>query len=382
MTAKDAPEQKTSPVPSRDGAGGKRQTVERGLRELVAALSAGSRLPPLTELRRTFGVGAGTVQTALEVLGHEGLIVTRHGAGSFVAPSSSGDDLVSPPAASDRAVPASSVLIALVLQRDGFVNACLDHLAEQAGRSGRAVEVHFDTDQRTEDEVLQMAERGPVGFVVIGRRAEWAAELLYARGYPVVVLGEPPSNVDPKVPTIFSDAEAGGYMAARHLLSLGHQRIAFLHQIPAHELTLRRRGQGHLRALREAGLDDGHPVVLNGEGDLSAWCADTDAVRRTFNAADAPTAVAAWSDGPALMLISALHRAGLHVPEDVSVIGYDNSAFASQSLPPLDSVDQHIDVLIQHALMLLLHASTRLVLPTAVVRPALVLRASTAPWKK
>jgi DNA-binding LacI/PurR family transcriptional regulator len=162
-------------------------------------------------------------------------------------------------------------------------------------------------------------------------------------------------------------------------LSLGHRRILYLHQAPELEsLRRRRRWRGHERAMREAEV--GEPWLTARYQDFNERFATPEQVRSYFTGPEAPTAVVCWYDGLAMELMNHLRRAGLSVPEDVSVIGYDNLPLGENTWPALDTIDLHMDEQVRHAVDLLsLPARRRAAMSATLITPTLIRRASCAP---
>ncbi|HEU4349409.1 MAG TPA: LacI family DNA-binding transcriptional regulator [Actinoplanes sp.] len=161
--------------------------------------------------------------------------------------------------------------------------------------------------------------------------------------------------------------------ALRHLIDLGHRRIAFLDGGKGAVAAARRRG--YREAIRRAGLE---PLVIPGdhteEGGIAAG-------RVLAAAPDRPTAVVASNDRCAVGLLDAFLRHGLAVPQDVSVVGYDDSTLARLAHIDLTTVNQDAPAQARHAVGA---AVTRLDegrqgAVEVVLRPRLVVRGSTGP---
>jgi DNA-binding LacI/PurR family transcriptional regulator len=137
------------------------------------------------------------------------------------------------------------------------------------------------------------------------------------------------------IDTVNDDGEAGATLAVDHLVSLGHRRIVHLDGGGAFTSAPRRKG--YRAAMRRHGLE---PMVVPSEHTDSAGMA---AVRKLLNllSRDAfPTALVCGNDFNAVGAMSALEEAGLRVPEDVSVIGYDNTSLAALRHVALTTIDQ------------------------------------------
>jgi len=192
---------------------------------------------------------------------------------------------------------------------------------------------------------------------------------------PVLVLGAPPPVTAPTVLTAGDGANLMAHSATEHLLDLGHVTVHHLAG-PQRWYAARDRLAGW-RAALTAQERDIPPVV---EGD---WSASSGYRAGRELAEDGEvTAVFAANDDMAIGLIRALAEAGRRVPEDVSVVGFDDIPVAAYVTPPLTTVRQPFDAVAQEGLKRLVHAIEN---PDADVLPSsdppvdLIVRTSTAP---
>lgn len=152
---------------------------------------------------------------------------------------------------------------------------------------------------------------------------------------PIVVV-DPAGSAALDAPTIGATNWAGGMAATEHLLGLGHRRIGFIAG-PPRLLCSRARLDGYRAAVEAAGVAVDDELIMQGdfyhEGGFTA-CG------RLMDLAEPPTAIFASSDQMALGAIEALRRRGLRVPEDVSVVGFDDLPEVRWCAPPLTTVRQ------------------------------------------
>jgi LacI family transcriptional regulator len=228
-----------------------------------------------------------------------------------------------------------------------------------------------------EEQLLHLLEQQAVRGIVIAPAAADPEPLLRLsrRGIPVVLLDHPRGRLD--LCAVAVDDVLGGRLAAEHLIALGHRRIAFLGGAVDPGPVDRRR-EGVRDALTAAGLDlldvrvRIHPPSL-----VDAAAA---AVERILAASPPPTAVICLNDTAALGLLDGLQAAGVRVPADISVVGYDDLPIARRLAPSLTTVSQPNYELGRTAAGLLLdegrpdhtHREIRF-------QPSLVVRASTGP---
>jgi LacI family transcriptional regulator len=206
-----------------------------------------------------------------------------------------------------------------------------------------------------------------------------AVERILDAGAPCVVvdrdLGEAP------VDQVLVDNDQGGYLAGEHLISLGHRRIACL--VGPNDLTPSAgRIAGFRRALADADLpvDTKGLVRGNGRSDGGAAAA-RQLLERGIVAAGGVTAIFAFNDQMAIGAIGALQRAGHRVPEDISVVGFDDIPQSAAIFPALTTIAQPIGEMGTVGVRLLLDRIARRDTPYQRVRLAtrLVVRESTGP---
>jgi DNA-binding LacI/PurR family transcriptional regulator len=214
-------------------------------------------------------------------------------------------------------------------------------------------------------------------FIALNRCAPRLDEMLQQSGAPTVFLGVR----EPWGDSIGPDDRHGGELATRHLLDVGHRRIAFLRTPLVQRAADRDRHRAYQATMRLAGLPalppyawaPGSPTVSIGRRRL--------ALRDAFGGDGAPTAVFASCDVGAIALIDCCERAGLRIPEDLSVVGFDDIAMSGLQRISLTTVAQSLDVAAARAVTLVLE---RIESPTAGARHEIVdvelrLRGSTAP---
>ncbi|MET7638742.1 LacI family DNA-binding transcriptional regulator [Streptomyces sp. NPDC005438] len=234
----------------------------------------------------------------------------------------------------------------------------------------------------TEDELTEMlVERGVAGIVFVsGLHADTSADLgryeqLRGKGVPFVLInGYAPAL---RAPFVSPDDRAAMRLAVTHLTALGHRRIG-LALGPARFVPVQRKIEGFLRAMEERlqlTAAEAERLVEH-----SLFTVEGGAAAATALLARGCTAVVCASDLMALGAIRAARDAGLEVPEQVSVIGYDDSPLIAFTDPPLTTIRQPVTQMGQAAVRALLEEIGGTPTPHGefVFHPELVVRGSTA----
>lgn len=177
--------------------------------------------------------------------------------------------------------------------------------------------------------------RRPDCLVTVAQLDEEQRNQLRARGIPFVVF-DPTVELPDDVPFVGTTNWAGGRSAARHLIGLGHRRVAMIAG-PEGVLCCRARLDGYRSALDAAGLPvDPELIVSAGlnreDGEAAAFT--------LLTRPDRPTAIFACNDLQALGVYQAARRVGLRIPADLSLVGFDDLPLATVVDPPLTTVRQ------------------------------------------
>lgn len=184
-------------------------------------------------------------------------------------------------------------------------------------------------------QLLQLEEQGARG--ILAAPSSTGLEALNGvrdRGTAAVLLDRPSPDGDHCSVSI--DDVKGAELAARHLLAMGHRRVALVNGEP-HRQQCRDRREGLHRAVRSAGLDVESTVSEHVISTLDA-AAGQEVVARILAEDAPPTAVMSINDHVALGVMRGLQARGLRIPDDVAVVGYDDLDLAAMLAPGLTSV--------------------------------------------
>lgn len=199
--------------------------------------------------------------------------------------------------------------------------------------------------------------------------------ILKKNGIPYLLIDQ---NGGPSLDSVRIDDQRGGQIAAEHLLSLGHRKIAIVMPAdPTDNLVVRLEGFKHHLAQAGVALPD-EAYIISPMTKLGGYQATAAVIKQ------APTAVFAVNDEMALGLIRGLHEQGVRVPEDISVLGYDDIDLDDYVVPKLSTVHQPVVTMGEQATTLLINRiQKRQLAPQTVELPVeLQQRESTAPVSK
>ncbi len=230
-----------------------------------------------------------------------------------------------------------SVGVVVTTIADPFVGAVVSGIEEAANREGYSVFLaESNADPARETSVVRsFAERRVDGIIVTSSRVgALYTELLSEMGVPIVLV----NNQHPGefVHSVMIDNVAGSRAATEHLIGLGHRRIAYLGDRFGYQSDAERFA-GYRKALGRAGIPVAEELVVHGDGKAEAAMT---AMAALLGAAEPPTAVFCYNDMTALGALRAVRTAGLSVPQDISLAGFDDLFIASYTEPPLTTVRQ------------------------------------------
>lgn len=218
--------------------------------------------------------------------------------------------------------------------------------------------------------------RRPAGIIaVLSDLSEGQRALLQSRGIPLVVV-DPTGEPHHDTPSIGATNWNGGLSATRHLLGLGHRRIGVISG-PENVLCSRARLDGYRAAMDEAGVPIDPALIRGGSFHVNEGTTEG---RALLTLPNPPTAIFAGNDLQALGVYQAARELRLHIPEDLSVVGFDDLPVATWVGPPLTTVRQPLVEMAMAAARLVLRLANGEQLSQTRVELAteLIVRESTA----
>ena len=248
-----------------------------------------------------------------------------------------------PNSAAQMLVTGRSQTIGLVLSRpdlisvDAFVPTMVCGLNEACRRRGYRLLMDSIEDPANVDAYLDLAKSKRIdGLIVINpRKGDTALRKVIESKFPVLVFG---SSGHPQENSMGSQDGEASCQATMHLLSLGHQRIAHISYAPLVYLPASKRLAGYRAAIQKAGLPFNKRLFA--EGDFTSESGYR-AMRQILASNTYPTALFAGNDTLAIGAMAAIREAGLSVPENFAVVGFDDIPAAAFVYPPLTTIRSH-----------------------------------------
>ncbi len=254
------------------------------------------------------------------------------------------------------------------------VNAALERTQYQA-----LLGVSESAEPNEKALIENMIDRQMDGIIVIGPRVPIVEIREFASRIPTVLLAYHPGD-DENFDTVNNDDRRGAELVVQHLISSGYKHIAYLsqqmHGANLNAMVTTKRGAGYRAAMHAAGLDRNIRVV-----EAVQTSREVQAVaRQLLQSRNRPDAIFCWTDFIALEVLSVARDLNLSVPDDLAVVGYDNTWHCDLTQNALTSIDQSGQVLgLQAARLLIERIGGRERPEHFVVTPRLVARASSSP---
>ena len=273
-----------------------------------------------------------------------------------------------------------SVGVVVTTIADPFVAEIVQGIEATAHDYGYTV-ILCNSESAPEREIasVEMLRSKRVDGVIVTASRVGALYLEYLEqiGGPIVLINNHNEESGRYTFSVSVDNRHGGRLAAEHLVQLGHRRIAYVAGPANHSSDLDRLA-GYRQALVEGGIQPDLALVVPGNGRPDGG---EKALQAILALDPRPTAVFCYNDMTAIGLIHAAQQAGLSIPQDMAVVGFDDILFASYLYPPLTTVAQPKVEMGQHAMHMMLSLITAKEeseedLANIVVQGKLIVRAS------
>ena len=262
-------------------------------------------------------------------------------------------------------------------QHDPWTEQLILGTVQAAAEAGHSVVVTPVDSAEEFDRWLELATvrgtHGALSVVHLPRGTE--LQRLATAGIPVVVI-DPATEPGPDVRSVGTTNWQGGLTAARHLIELGHRRIAVIGGLPS-LWSSQARVDGYRSAMLESGLAVDERLVSHEEFSVHGGRRQAS---RLLSLAERPTAIVAANDAQAFGVLQALRDLGLRAPEDLSVVGFDDVPVAAWAAPPLTTIRQPLAAMAATAFRMLRAGESGTAQAHHVeLATSLVVRDSTAP---
>ncbi len=233
------------------------------------------------------------------------------------------------------------IMVVIPSVGDPFFSAVMRGVKSAAKAKGYSVVIEeTQSNTMTADEVSHMLVSNQTdGIVLLGAISPYGDEILSAksrRNLPIVVGCEKVAPDLADLPSVRVDNVGAASDATNFLIKHGHERIAMIRGQGSSLLT-KDRELGYRSAMRKAGLPIGFGWVVEGRMTIPGA---RQATRELLNCAEPPTAIFCANDEMAIGCLHELRATGLVVPDDMSVIGFDDIRYAAVTYPPLTTIRQ------------------------------------------
>ncbi len=336
-------------------------------------LVPGGRLPTVRQVAKQYGVAVGTAALAFEALQSEGIIASRSRRGSFVAPTT-------------QHVVATELILCIHPAFLHRTKATWRHFERLRGIMVAAQQRNahlFPITDAGEFELYQHpgTRQGVILFDQNYEADGFAGVARYAveHNMPICIV----TGQGTTLPLVKDNRDAGFEQAVTHLLALGHRNVAFLNGPSGDGATATtpnvfgRIRQGYLRGLKRAGVPlDPQLYVEAGPPEFQGRAPTLEAMERLLSVDPRPTAILCNNDARALLVLDILKAHGIRVPEDISVVGCDDTPECVKSTPKLTSIATQLSGQGEEAVHYVVNRLLGQNAPAPSVTPQLVIRGS------
>ena len=339
--------------------------IEQGIEK--GTYVEGKKLPSERELSTRFGVDRITVRKAMDILSEKGLIDRIAGSGTFVKGDSATEVLEAAAAADFN----DWHYIAFIMPDDSNFEARISspfhsEMLRVIERECNKNKYHLVFKTLNADTTLQqLAEtKGIAGLVFSSFVNENNLQAAKAHGIPSVVV----NYISKEITSVSIDNASGAYEATKHLLKLGHRRIAVIAGSASYQ-SCKERLLGYRSAIEEFGLDFDSQIIVHGNWQhADGYKCAQELMDKYKN--DMPTGLFVMNDAMAFGAIEALTKKGLVVPKDISVVGFDGTKNDYFHVPKLTTVKVNIQTIGKVAMLYLINSIDCKNQPVKIIVPA------------
>jgi GntR family transcriptional regulator, arabinose operon transcriptional repressor len=311
-------------------------------RVLDGNLAAGIKLPTLREMADEFNVSTNTIRSALRILEKEGCVYHVPDVGAFVHPTHS-----------RKTRTQTTIAVAMIDISGAFemgIARGVEHACQERGWGLQIYDARTDAKIEANNLIRLSTSETQGGIVMpIGNNANLEHLVkLKLEGYPVVLVDR--GIIGLNVDVVESENKHGAFLATEHLIKHGHHQLfmATFPISPVAETSILARVQGFEKAMLAHGLEPGRNNMIYLDPETSArgvreghrWLAAYEAALPVLRSIRGPIAVFALNDYTAWGVVEACRKLSLRVPEDVSIVCFDDSDITRVLVPRITVVAQ------------------------------------------
>jgi len=334
--------------------------------------SIGERLANERVLAAQLGVSRETIRQSLKILNEERLVMSQHGRGTFVTN----------PNYSPKKDTQATLIGAMVYEKEYYFGSILNGAFSHATRRGYILATGINNSDKAENDHLEaFLQSGIRGLIFVPQSISQQSIKTYDRllkeKIPVVIL-------DKKIPGRYEDFVSvddfqGMVLATQHLIDLGHTRIGYLEHDTPNDLPCQpERQMGFLHTCQQAGicLPQEHHLQLNQEKETFT------SIHNVLLQKNRPTAFVCYNDYWAIRVYEVAYKLNLRIPQDLSIVGFDDSPLARSGPLQLTTVcprPQELGKMLVDLLVNKIESNQPQIKRTVLIEPRLVVRETTAP---
>ncbi|MFH0796510.1 MAG: substrate-binding domain-containing protein [Candidatus Omnitrophota bacterium] len=265
----------------------------------------------------------------------------------------------------------------LLLPEDGLPREILERPAEMRINNAlnlytNKLKIDFATISEKFLQGLDLPDK--IGFLLLSKAGKKTVEFLRKRDLPFILLHFPSKQLG--VVSIRIDLRRGAYLATRYLASLGHRKIAFING-PITNVWFLPRFKGYLKALKEEKIKFDW-LLIKETGGLDPK-EDENALEELLALPFPPTAIFAVTDYRAIHILEYCQKHNIKVPQDLSIVGFDNISESSLTQPPLTTIDTCLEKVSEKGVNFIIEMMEEKAKKTwkdIIIKPDLVVRKS------
>ncbi len=314
------------------------QIVDELCRQIaMGKLRPGQKIRSQSELAEAYNVSLITVKKALWEMIKDGILYSRVGKGTYVSEQS---------ALTDRKE-YKSIGFVLTDLKSPFFSRILESVEKKAGVMGFSLLLSSSDNKIEKEEYLiqDFRDMGVRGLIIASMdhiyKANPVIRQLEKENFPYVVVS---FITDPDICFVGTDHEEGGYMATDHLVACGYKKIGYINGEDGN-LCGEERKKGYLRALKRHKIpyQNKYEYSLSFGGEWTDFRSGYEVGEKFCKSDDRPDAVFAYNDLVALGFQKAILEAGLKIPDDIAIVGFDNINDCTTATIPLTTISQPTD---------------------------------------